>query len=255
MTGLLIVRRNNNQMKYLGFLFAVIFFSCQTPVEAQQLFVAGTQTAQKFEKTVPLNYLLYLPDNYDPERKEGYPTILFLHGAGERGDDVSVLTMWGPPKIAAEKGLPFIVISPQCPKGHWWTSMMFPLKSLLDYSIETYNIDTSRIYLTGLSMGGYGTFAFSLLYPGYFAAVAPMCGGGTPSMVNFTKDYPPVWVFHGDADKIVPISSSQIMVDKMKDAGYDVKFTVYKGGDHYMFQKAYREEGLFDWFLEHKKGK
>ena len=240
-------------MKYLVIFLLVLFYSCKTNIEDRGTLVPGTQTPQAFEEPVQLNYLLYLPEDYDPNRKEGYPTILFLHGAGERGDSVQALTMWGPPKIAKEKGLPFIVISPQCPKGHWWTSMMFPLKGLLDYSINTYNIDTSRIYLTGLSMGGYGTFAFSLLYPDYFAAVAPMCGGGTPSMVNFTKNYPPAWVFHGDSDKIVPIESSQIMVDALENAGYDVKFTIYEGGDHFMFQKAYNESGLFDWFLEHKK--
>ena len=119
-------------MKYLVILLLVLFYSCQTQVDAQQQVVSGTQTPQKFSETIPLNYLLYLPKDYDPHRKEGYPTILFLHGAGERGDNVEVLTMWGPPKIAKEKGLPFIVISPQCPKGHWWTSMMYPLKSLLD---------------------------------------------------------------------------------------------------------------------------
>ncbi len=240
-------------IKYSIFILTLFFYSFPVNASEKQKVKAGTQTPQKFVESVPLNYLLYLPEDYDPNRKEGYPTILFLHGAGERGDSLNILTHWGPPRIAEEQGLPFIVISPQCPKGYWWTSMMFPLKSLLDYSIKTYNIDTSRIYLTGLSMGGYGTFAFSLLYPNYFAAVAPMCGGGTPSMVNFCNNYPPIWVFHGDADKIVPIGSSQIMVDKMKDAGYDVKFTIYKGGDHYMFQRAYREEGLFDWFLEHKK--
>ena len=240
-------------MKYLIILLVVLFYSCHTKVDTQQQVVSGTQTAQKFSETVPLNYMLYLPEDYDPHRKEGYPTILFLHGAGERGDNVEVLTKWGPPKIAKEKGMPFILISPQCPKGHWWTSMMYPLKRLLDYSIETYNIDTTRVYLTGLSMGGYGTFAFSLLHPEYFAAVAPMCGGGTPSMVNFINDYPPAWVFHGDADKIVPVESSEIMVDALKDAGFDVKYTVYKGGDHFMFQEAYNEAGLFDWFLEHKK--
>lgn len=240
-------------MKNIILLFLPVLFSCQTITDRTKGLIPGTQTPQTFEEMVPLNYLLYVPEDYDPNRKEGYPTILFLHGAGERGDSVQAVTMWGPPKIAKEKGLPFIVISPQCPKGHWWTSMMYPLKGLLDLAIKTYNIDTTRIYLTGLSMGGYGTFAFSLLYPEYFAAVAPMCGGGTPSMVNFCKKYPPIWVFHGDADTIVPIESSQIMVDAMKKAGYDVKFTIYKGGDHYMFRKAYREAGLFEWFLQHKK--
>ena len=240
-------------MKFIIVLSALFFVSCQSHTERKIIPEPGSQTPQEINVNILLKYLLYLPENYDPNRKEGYPTILFLHGAGERGDSVQAVTMWGPPKIAEKKGLPFIVISPQCPKGHWWTSMMYPLKSLLDYSIKTYNIDTSRIYLTGLSMGGYGTFAFSLLYPQYFAAVAPMCGGGTPSMVNFCKDYPPAWVFHGDADKIVPIESSQIMVDALRKAGFDVKFTIYKGGDHYIFRKAYREAGLFDWFLQHKK--
>ncbi len=234
-------------------LFLTLLYSCQIKTDGDQILLPGSQTAHKFNSSVDLNYLLYLPEDYDPHRKEGYPTILFLHGAGERGDSVQALTMWGPPKIAKEKGLPFIVISPQCPKGHWWTSMMYSVKELLDHSIKTYNIDTTRIYLTGLSMGGYGTFEFSLLYPEYFAAVAPMCGGGTPSMVNFVKSYPPIWVFHGDKDKIVPLESSQIMVDAMKKAGFDVKFTIYKNEDHYMFRKAYRESGLFDWFLEHHK--
>ena len=248
----MIRHRKEKGMKYLPLLF-LLLVSCQESGENRQEQMSGTQLPHNFQASVPLNYLLYLPRDYDPHRKEGYPTILFLHGAGERGDSVQAVTMWGPPKIAEEKGLPFIVISPQCPKGHWWTSMMYPLKSLLDHAINTYNIDTTRIYLTGLSMGGYGTFAFSLLYPQYFAAVAPMCGGGTPSMVNFVKEYPPAWVFHGDADKIVPIESSQIMVDALRKAGFDVKFTIYKGGDHYMFRKAYRESGLFDWFLQHKK--
>ena len=242
-------------IKYLFFIFLVFLCSCRNQDGLkEQKPVPGSQTAKTFNDPVKLNYLLYLPADYDPNRKQGYPAILFLHGAGERGDSVEALTQWGPPKIAENHGLPFIVISPQCPKGHWWTSMMYQVKNLLDYSIKTYNIDTTRIYLTGLSMGGYGTFEFSMVYPDYFAAVAPMCGGGTPSMLNFIKKYPPIWVFHGDADKIVPVESSKIMVDALKKKGFDVKFTVYKGGDHYIFQKAYREEGLFDWFLEHKKG-
>ena len=239
-------------IKIIIFVLAVFFYSCQTQKSNELILEPGTQTHQIIEQQMHLNYLLYLPENYDPDKEGGFPTILFLHGAGERGDSLDVLTAWGPPKIADEKGLPFIVISPQCPKGDWWTSMIYPLKRLLDESIKTYNIDTSRIYLTGLSMGGYGTFALSQVYPDYFAAVAPVCGGGTPSMVNFKKQ-PPTWVFHGDQDTIVPIESSQIMVDALKASGSEVKFTIYEDDDHFIFKKVYYESGLFDWFLEHKK--
>ena len=102
-------------------------------------------------------------------------------------------------------------------------------------------------------MGGYGTFALSLVYPEYFAAVAPVCGGGTPSLVNYKKQLPPTWIFHGDKDKIVPLESSQIMAEALKTIGTEVKFTIYKDDDHFIFEKVYYKSGLFDWFLEHKK--
>lgn len=239
-------------MKQFIFIGILLLYACQTKEPVKPELLSGTQTHQFVQGEMQLNYLLYLPENYDPEKEGGFPCILFLHGAGERGDNLDVLTAWGPPRIAEEKGLPFIVISPQCPKDEWWTSMLYPLKKLLDESINTYNIDSSRIYLTGLSMGGYGTFALSQVYPDYFAAVAPICGGGTPSMVNFFKQ-PPTWVFHGDKDTIVPIESSQIMVDALEAAGCEVKFTIYEGVDHYSFSRAYNESDLFNWFLDHQK--
>ena len=239
-------------MKSIFTLFVLLSFLCQAQNDTKIAIKPGTQTPHKIETEIQLNYLLYLPEDYDPTKEGGYPTILFLHGAGERGDNLDVLTAWGPPKIASEKGMPFIVISPQCPKEGWWTSMIPHLKSLLDESINTYNIDTSRIYLTGLSMGGYGTFALSQVYPEYFAAVAPVCGGGTPSMVNFKKQ-PPTWIFHGDQDKVVPIESSRIMADALKASGTEVKFTIYEGDDHFIFEKVYYKSDLFNWFLEHKK--
>jgi len=241
-----------NQMKFVLFLLVFIPFSFYPQTNTEMEMIPGTQTHHKIEKEIHLNYLLYLPEDYDPNKEGGYPTILFLHGAGERGDNLDVLTQWGPPKIAHEKGMPFIVISPQCPKDEWWTSRIYHLKNLLDESINTYNIDTSRIYLTGLSMGGYGTFALSQVYPEYFAAVAPICGGGTPSRVNFKKA-PPIWVFHGDEDEVVPIESSQIMVDAIRASGTEVKFTIYEGVGHNSFTRAYNESNLFNWFLEHKK--
>ena len=239
-------------MRSILFLFIFSSFLGRAQIDTKIALVPGTQTKHKIEKEMQLNYLLYLPEDYDPDKEGGYPTILFLHGAGERGDNLDVLTAWGPPKIASQKGLPFIVISPQCPKGDWWTSMIYPLKRLLDDSINTYNIDTSRIYLTGLSMGGYGTFALSQVYPEYFAAIAPVCGGGTPSMVNYKKQ-PPTWIFHGDEDKIVPVESSQIMADALKASGTEVKFTIYENDDHFIFKKVYYKSDLFNWFLEHRK--
>ena len=239
-------------MKQITFLLVLFLLSCQTQVVEKQELTPGTQTHQTISDELNLNYLLYLPDNYDPDKEGGFPTILFLHGAGERGDSLDIVSKWGPPKIANEKGLPFIVISPQCPDNEWWTSMLYPLKCLLDELISSLNIDTKRIYLTGLSMGGYGTFAFSQIHPEYFAAIAPVCGGGTPSLVKFSKQ-PPTWVFHGADDQVVPVESSQIMVDALMESGVDVKFTVFEGVGHVSFPKAYNESGLFEWFLEHKK--
>ncbi len=240
-------------MRFYTLILIIVLNSCHSDKKSEFSLKPGTQTHQSVSGNVSLNYLLYLPEGYDINRKGGYPTILFLHGAGERGSDLDKLTTWGPPKIAKNKGLPFIVISPQCPDNEWWTSLLFPLKVLLDESIKTYNIDTDRIYLTGLSMGGYGTFAMSQVYGSYFAAVAPICGGGTPSMLNFYKQ-PPTWVFHGDIDTIVPIQNSRIMVDAIEASGSEVKFTIYKGVNHYSFERAYNNSNLFNWFLEHKKG-
>jgi len=212
----------------------------------------GSQVAQKIEGNFSLNYLAYLPVDYDTNRKEGFPLILFLHGSGERGDSVEKVNAWGPPRIAMEKGLPFIVISPQCPLNESWISMLLPLRTLLDQVIKDYHLDTNRVYLTGLSMGGFGTFAFSQAYPKYFAAIAPVCGGGTPGLIKYSKKLPTL-VFHGDADNVVSPVNSQLMVDALKEAGAEVKFTLYPGVDHFSWIPAYNESGLFEWFLEHKK--
>lgn len=226
----------------------IILVSCQN-IKKQ-----APNTQQKYTANfdLDLNYLLYLPNNYNEDNTEGFPTILFLHGAGERGDSLELVKKWGPPKIAEEKGLPFIIISPQCPKNEYWTTMGHSTKLLLDNIIANYNVDTNRIYLTGLSMGGYGTFTISQIYPEYFAAIAPVCGGGIPSLARKSKDLP-TWVFHGDQDKVVPLESSIIMVDELKKLDANVKFTIFEGVDHFSWIPAYNETNIFDWFLEHKK--
>jgi predicted peptidase len=226
-----------------------IFVSLVLPLNAQDV---NSEQIKKNESTLELQYLLQLPANYAADTPGGYPLILFLHGSGERGDSLPLVKAWGPPRIASEKGLPFIVISPQCPANEWWTSLLYPLSQLLDQAIETYNIDTNRIYLTGLSMGGFGTFALAQMYPHYFAAIAPICGGGTPGLADFSMKLP-TWIFHGEVDEVVPVENSELMFKALQEAGADVKLTVFPGVNHDSWIPAYNNSGLFEWFLEHRK--
>jgi predicted peptidase len=212
----------------------------------------GIQSAGKFSLTVTLDYLLYLPKDYDQNSSKRWPMILFLHGAGERGDNPKFVGIWGPAQIVQEKDLPFIVLSPQCPSDKTWANLLLPVKELLDEIIINYRVDLSRIYVTGLSMGGYGTYLMMENYSKYFAAYAPICGGGNPMNVS-SYAHIPGWVFHGDKDNAVPFYNAQVMVDSLKAKGADIKFTVYKGMDHYSWIPAYGESGLFDWFLTQKK--
>jgi predicted peptidase len=208
---------------------------------------------RQMTKTVGLSYLLYLPPGYD--EKQPWPTILFLHGMGERGDDLEKVKVHGiPKKLEAGEDMPFIVISPQCPMGSFWTLETDALNALLDEVIDHYAIDTDRLYLTGLSMGGYGTWQLGTEYPERFAAVAPICGGGFPERAVALKDTP-VWVFHGDKDEVVLIRESQEMVDALEACGAkDVQFTVYPGVGHDSWTQTYDNPKLYNWFLSHRRG-
>jgi predicted peptidase len=237
------------QIVITGILLSLIFFCFTGKSHAQS---KNLQQAHCFKGKTSLNYLLYLPQNYSTETAEAFPLILFLHGSGERGDSINKVKAWGPPKIAEEKGLPFIVVSPQCPLNETWVSMLFPLRQLLDEIIANYNVDTSRVYLTGLSMGGFGTFAMAQAYPEYFAATAPVCGGGTPGLVKYSKNIP-TWIFHGDADDVVLPENSVAMYNALKENGADAKLTLFPGVNHGSWIPAYNESGLFEWFLTHKK--
>ncbi len=217
---------------------------------------AGSQVAQSMKKTVKktyeLHYLLYLPDNYN-ESTEQLPLMLFLHGGGERGDDLDKVKVHGPPMLVGQgKDFPFIIVSPQCPEGRWWPIMLDELNYLLDEIIANCRVDTSRIYLTGLSMGGSGTWAFSVNNPERFAAIAPVCGGGLPLLAFRVKDIP-TWVFHGEKDKTVPITRSQDMVAALKKVGGDVRFTVYPEAGHDSWTETYNNPELYVWFLQHRR--
>ncbi len=216
----------------------------------------GTQQSQKFEKkittTVSCNYLLFLPEDYGKKR-QSWPLMVFLHGAGERGSVLNKVKVHGPPKIVENrKDFPFILVSPQCPEGDWWTEKVEVLINLVDDIAARYKVDKKRIYLTGLSMGGYGTWALASAYPEHFAAIAPICGGGSRIMSLRLKDIP-IWVFHGAKDPVVPLEEAEEMVNAIRKRGGDVKFTIYPDAGHDSWTESYNNQELYDWFLEHRK--
>ncbi|HEX5444020.1 MAG TPA: prolyl oligopeptidase family serine peptidase, partial [Pirellulales bacterium] len=188
------------------------------------------------------------------EGDKKWPLILFLHGSGESGDDLNKVKIHGPPKIVETKhDFPFIVVSPQSSRRGWNVDA---LKGLLDEVLADYRVDRNRVYLTGLSMGGFGTWSLAAAYPDTFAAIAPICGGGNPSEAKRLKDLP-IWVFHGAKDPAVPLQRSQDMVDALKAAGADeknLKFTVYPDAGHDSWTETYNNPELYKWLLSHQRG-
>ena len=237
----------------------VLAAGCATP--GGKVETSAGQHVEKFAAEVrltakvELKYLLYLPEAYTASKKK-WPLILFLHGSGERGDDVQVVAKHGPPKLVAEgKQFPFIIVSPQCPQWEWWPNdlQIAALDGLLKEIAANYRVDKDRLYLTGLSMGGFGAWKLAMEYPTRFAAVAPICGKGEPAKAQLIKDLP-IWVFHGAKDPVVPVSNSQDMVDALKKYGGDVRLTIYPEALHDSWTETYNNPELFNWFLQHKRG-
>ena len=205
-------------------------------------------------KTKCLNkkVLVYTPKSYKSKNK--LPLLIFLHGMGERGTKIDNIKKHGPAKICEkDNNFEFITVSPQCLKDAkgkgWWNTN--DLNLLLDYITKNYKVDTNRIYLTGLSMGGFGSWAWAASNPDKFAAVAPICGGGnTKSAKKYTM---PIWAFHGDKDTVVAYKKSTDMVNAIKKAGGNAKLTTYKGVGHNSWTRAYNDKELYKWFLSHSK--
>jgi predicted peptidase len=198
---------------------------------------------------VRLKYLLSLPKDYDGQK--AFPLLLFLHGVGERGEDLQALKVYGPPKmIESGKDLPFIVVSPLCPKDRWWEPL--ELTTLLDEIVEKYKVDQDRIYVTGLSMGGFGTWALAGSTPDRFSAIAPICGGGDPERAKWLAHIP-VWIFHGAKDTTVPLERSEKMVAALKKNGGEVRFTVYPNAGHDAWTETYANPELYQWLLQQKR--
>jgi predicted peptidase len=214
------------------------------------------QFKARVTKQIPLNYLLYLPRNYDQKGEKHWPLVLYLHGAGERGTNLTLVATHGPPKLAARNQVfPFIIVSPQCPSGQRWEDDS--LIALLDHVTAKYKVDTRRVYLTGLSMGGYGTWSLAVNHPGRFAAAAPICGGGNGIDVLLAEGARksalqslPIWAFHGAKDTVVPVSESERMIGALKRAGCNnAQLTVYPEAEHDSYTQTYDNPKLYEWFL------
>jgi len=207
---------------------------------------------EDIEKTVTiedLRYYLYYPQDYKKMEKEKFPLLLFLHGGGESGDSLATLKSNGPPKLIAEgKQFPFLILAPQNPhKKKWWNTRA--VMQLLDTIVANNRVDKNRIYLTGLSRGGGAAWELAVQYPAKFAAMAVICGMTPLPYASWIDKEMPIWVFHGTADKSVPYSESDEMVNKLQSMGYNVKFTSYEGVGHNSWVQAYTTEELYEWFV------
>jgi predicted peptidase len=222
-------------------------------------------------------YRLLLPENYDANQK--YPLIFFLHGSGERGNDNEAQLVHGAKAFLNDdfrKNYPAIVVFPQCAKESYWSNVMhnINLKSrersfyfqkkgaptsamelagvLLEYLLDTYPVDTERVYIGGLSMGGMGAFEMVKRHPGVFAAAFPICGGANPATASYMKDVS-WWIFHGAKDDVVPPYFSEDMAKSLEAVEADVKLTIYPDANHNSWDSAFAEKELFPWlFAQHR---
>ena len=201
-----------------------------------------------------MKYVVYVPLAYDPAKP--MPAIIFLNGAGECGTDglKQALIGLGSAVMVDSAQWPFIVIFPQKQDVKTlWEDEDAMVMATLKKTRKDYNIDDSRLYLTGLSQGGHGTWAIAAKHPDLFAAIAPICGWGDEEIAKKLTKLP-IWAFHGDKDDAVDVERSRELEKWINAAGGSCKLTIYPGVGHFSWDNAYRNENLGAWFLEHKKG-
>jgi len=197
-------------------------------------------------------YSVYIPKGYDPSKK--WPFAVFLHGIGERGDDGLLQTDVGIGRAIRRnpERFPFIVAMPQCPKDSMWDKRFDLIDSVVAQSLAELSIDEKRMYVTGLSMGGFGAWLYGAARVDKFAAILPICGGGkiddAPALAKI-----PIWAFHGAEDSVVKPEKSREMVEAVKKAGGDVKYTEYPGVNHNSWDKAYGDEEAIAWLLKQSR--
>ena len=214
--------------------------------------------SKRVTRRLSLDYFLHLPPNHARRGKLKFPLILFLHGSGERGSDVNKVKKHGIAKVVERNAdFPFITVSPQCPEYQDWFMQADALLLLLDEVTRKYAVDPSRVYLTGLSMGGYGAWYLGSEHAERFAAVVPICGGfnamlGYPERVAGLC-YTPVWAFHGAKDSDVPMSEANSLVRALRRAGGHPKLTIYRDVGHDSWTRTYDNPALYRWLLRQSR--
>ncbi len=246
------------------------------------LFIQNSMAQRGFQKGIfnssnqdHLLYRILCPENNLPEEKDfpKYPLVIFLHGSGERGSD-------NEKQIIHIKDLflnksnrikyPAFIIAPQCPEGKMWVDVEWDKEKhimpeepsgtlsltmeLIDSLLKKHPIDTNRIYITGLSMGGFGVWDAIARYPDMFAAAIPICGGGDENTAEKIKNIP-IWAFHGSNDKVVHVERSRNMINALRKTGASPLYTEYKGVGHGSWFKAYKETELLKWLFTQSKDK
>ena len=242
----------------IPFVLCMLFASLAWPITAiaqDAKAEPGKQTEHSLATSDggKIDYLLYLPRNYG---EDPAPMMLFLHGRGESNGPLSLVAKWGPPMMAARgDDLPYVLVSPQCPRDDSWRepTQQKRLLELLQHIEDNYRIDSEHICLTGLSMGGYGSWRMAADHPDKFSAVVPVCGGGDPADAEKLKDLP-IWVFHGDQDTAVPFQRSVEMVDAIKQAGgTKIRFTSLEFVGHNCWSSTYACPELYTWIDKQKR--
>lgn len=249
---------------------SVVLLAQDNSVYQKQAFIKNNDT---------LRFRILYPMNYKEDKK--YPLLVFLHGSGERGNDNEVQLVHGGKLFADTRyreQFPAIIIFPQCAANDSWTQIRrvrsktdstksvfeFPtevpmtkaldlVSSLLDSMATTGSVDNKRVYVGGLSMGGFGVFEILWRKPGFFAAAFPICGGGNESKASLYGKKFPIWIFHGAADPVVDVSNSRKMAAALKTAGAKIKYSEYAGVGHNSWDSAFEEPELLPWLFDQKK--
>lgn len=223
----------------------ILFLSCQW---------GHAQVETRVKTKVKYDYLLYVPKEY-AARKTNYPLVIYLHGgsqSGKGGPDLVKLKTYGLPRLVNQgRNFEFIIASPQCPEGKFWSTHNW-LDSLYAELTATYRINPKRVYLTGISMGGYGTWQTTVAYPDKFAAIVPLCGGCDDSTQVCRIKNVPIWTFHGTADNLISVDETERLVKRLNQCGGNVKFSRLKGIGHGI-QYLYEDKAIYDWLLKQHK--